>query len=360
MNAALAELLKPITVPASWMYGQAIAARNRRFDRGRRVRRVDRPVISVGNITTGGVGKTPMVAWLADFLGARGHAPVIAMRGYMARPGEMSDEEAEYHERLPHIDVLANPDRVGALQMYLPAHPEIDCVLLDDGFQHRFVHRDLDLVLIDATRGTMSDELLPLGRLREPLANLARADAVVITHASGTDEIIAAKVERYHGRPPLAWSDHIWSHLRLITADGDSGGGGEKHVEVSWLEGRRVVTMLGVGNAQPVHDQLQRSGAAVMADVPAGDHEPYDRAKLNVARGLCDGAEALVMTAKDWAKVRELIDLSQWRVPIVVPHLVLDVFEGAPELQEMVIRIVEESGVRSEAETAKRLPYSTP
>ncbi|MCZ6834290.1 MAG: tetraacyldisaccharide 4'-kinase [Planctomycetota bacterium] len=341
MNQALTDILKPLKVPASWLYGGVIARRNRQFDRGARVQKVQpsAPVISVGNITTGGVGKSPFVTWLAELLLASGHRPVIAMRGYMAKPGELSDEQAEYMERLSGVDVLAHPDRVKTLNAYLPDHEEIDCVLLDDGFQHRYVHRDLDLVLIDATRNTLRDVLLPVGRLREPLVNLHRADAVLVTHASGMDELIEAKIERFHGKPPLAWSDHKWSHLRLFESSPE-----ERQVELRWLKEKRVVTMLGVGNPKPVQKQLEAAGACIMANIPAGDHERYDQAKLNVARGLCDGAQALVMTAKDWVKARELIDFSTWNVPIVVPHLVLDVYEGARELQELVLQTVEGHG----------------
>ena len=336
MNQALAEILMPITVPASWIYAAAVGIRNRGFDRGRNVWKADLPVISVGNLTLGGVGKSPMVAWIADLLIRQGHAPVIAMRGYMARPGEMADEHAEYLDRLEEIKVVASPDRTGALKSFLSDNTQIDCILLDDGFQHRYIHRDLDLVLIDATRNTFRDRLLPQGRLREPLVNLQRADVVIITHAIATDDLISAHVERYHHRPPLAWANHLWSHLRVFESSVE-----EKHCEVNWIRGKGVVTLLGVGNPETIHTQLHEAGAKVLANIPAGDHERYDRAKINVVKGLCGGADILFMTAKDWVKARELIDLSSWPVPIVVPHLTMDVFSGAMELQEKILSTVE-------------------
>ncbi|MHC4129055.1 MAG: tetraacyldisaccharide 4'-kinase, partial [Planctomycetota bacterium] len=181
MSGPLPGYLGALAVPASWLYGLAVAVRNRRFAHGDRVTAVGVPVVSVGNITAGGAGKTPTVTWMAAWLRAAGHNPAIAMRGYMARPDEPGDEQQEHVARLPDIHVVADPDRVGALRAFLPAHPDVDCVLLDDGFQHRHLHRDLDLVLIDATRDTMTDRLLPRGYLREPLSNLRRADAVVVT-----------------------------------------------------------------------------------------------------------------------------------------------------------------------------------
>ena len=129
------------------------------------------------------------------------------------------------------------------------------------------------------------------------------------------------------------------SHLTL-----HEHGETSRNVDVTWLRGKAIVTLLGVGNPRAIIKRLETDGAKVMANIPAGDHEQYDRAKMNVARGLCDGAEALVMTGKDWVKARKLIEWDQWPVPIVVPHLELKVFEGARELQELILRTVENHG----------------
>jgi tetraacyldisaccharide 4'-kinase len=324
--------LAPITAPAAWLYGRVIAARNRRFDGGRDVGRVGVPVISVGNLTTGGAGKTPFVAWLAERLLAAGRRPVIAMRGYGARAGRASDEAREHAERLPDVDVVADPDRRAALGAYLPAHPEVDCVLLDDGFQHRRLHRDLDLVLVDASRPTLSDRLLPRGHLREPPSALRRADAVVVTRAAAVDDALAEEIRRSHGREPLAWSRHAWTRLRRFDADGDG-----TPVDVAWLTGRRVAAMLGVGHPEATVAQMEAAGAVVTARVPARDHEHYTPAKLDRARAAAAGADALVMTGKDWVKARDLIDLTAWTVPILVPDLAIEVFAGEADLTSLVL-----------------------
>jgi tetraacyldisaccharide 4'-kinase len=325
----------PLAVPASWLYGLAVGVRNRRFERGDRVSSVSVPVVSVGNVTAGGAGKTPTVTWLAAWLRAAGHNPAIAMRGYKARPGAPGDEQQEHLDRLPDVHVVATPDRVGALRAFLPAHPDVDCVLLDDGFQHRHLHRDLDLVLIDATHDTMTDRLLPRGYLREPLSSLGRADAVFVTRATSVDGELAAKVQRYHGRPPVAWSRHVWTRLQVVHPDKQ-----QAFVEVPWLRGKRVVTLLGVAHPGPIIGQLEEAGATVARDIPARDHERYERPKLLRARSLCEGADALFMTAKDWVKARHLIDLPSWPVPIVVPWLEIDVYEGADDLKTLVLDAV--------------------
>ena len=194
----------PLTVPASWLYRFAINVRNARFDRGVGVVTLDRPVISVGNLTTGGVGKTPMVMWIAELLRRHDYRPVIGMRGYGARRGERSDEEAEYLDRLDDVAVVAEPDRAAALSTFLEDHREVDCAILDDGFQHRRIARQLDLVLIDASRRTLTDRFLPAGHLREPIANLQRADAVIVTRAEAIDVSLSAQIAQNLGKPPVS------------------------------------------------------------------------------------------------------------------------------------------------------------
>jgi tetraacyldisaccharide 4'-kinase len=332
VSGPLPGFLSPLTAPASWLYGLAVAARNRKFDRGRGVTSVAVPVVSVGNLTVGGAGKTPMVRWLAEWLRCEGHHPAIAMRGYGARPGEASDEQQEHAARLPEVPVVANPDRASALRSFLPDHPEVSCIILDDGFQHRRLHRDLDLVLIDATRDTLDDRLLPRGLLREPVANLRRADAVIVTRARSADADLAAGIERAHGRAPVAWSRHAWTNLRLAGPDEP-----DAVADVGWLRGKRIVTMLGVANPAPILEQATQAGATVVCTITARDHERYDRPKLVLARSLCEGADALLMTGKDWVKARHLLDLPRWPVPIVVPWLEIDVFQGADALKALIL-----------------------
>jgi tetraacyldisaccharide 4'-kinase len=340
-DGPLPAFLSPITVPLSRAYGRVIAMRNARFDRGTGVVRFDRPVISIGNITTGGTGKTPMTAWIARQLMAQGCKPVIAMRGYAAKSGEMSDEQAEYRELLPDVDVLAAPDRAAALREYLPAHPEAKCILLDDGFQHRQIHRDLDLVLLDAGADTFNQRMLPAGHLREPLVNLNRADAVIVTHADADfskSEVssLRSQIEELLGKSPVAWSRHQWIELSVMTSDGQT-----QIQSASWLRNKRVVTMLGIGRPSSVTDELERRGARIMANIPAADHERFDRAKVTTARGLCDGCDALVATAKDWVKLRSLIDLEHWPSAIIVPRLEIDVFDGESALKELILAAVQ-------------------
>lgn len=330
MSDPLPGYLKPLTIPLSGLYYLALAVRNARFDKGIRVTKLPLPVISVGNITTGGTGKTPMVMWIARLLVANGHMPVIVMRGYGAANGNHSDEHALYEKYLADVPVLANPDRINAINSYLPKHPEISCVLLDDGFQHRFIARDLDLVLIDESQRTFSQRLLPAGHLREPLANLKRADAVIVTRADPEIEDNFAAIELYHGKKPVAWSQHKWTGLDIYDPDLNSK-------DVNWLNGKGILTMLGVGNPKSICQQIEAFGAKVAVNVPVSDHQKYSIADIRKAKELCNSLDAMLVTAKDWVKLRGLIDCRDWPVPVVVPQLDIEIFKGKEQLKELIL-----------------------
>jgi len=344
MNGPLPGLPAALTAPASWLYGLVIGVRNARYDRGSAVMPVSVPVVSVGNLTVGGAGKSPMVTWVIGRLLGAGARPVIGMRGYGARPGEMSDEHLVHCRRQPDVPVVADPDRVGALRSFLRQYSEIDCVVLDDGFQHRRLARNLDLVLIDATQDTMHDRLLPRGRLREPLSSLRRADAVIVTRAEALDDELATAVRQWHGKPPIAWSRHAWTGLELYHRPNRP-----QDTPVSWLDGKRVVTLLGVGNPESVRRQVEAAGAVIAADVPARDHERYDAARLAAVKSVCNGVDAVVMTSKDWVKVRRLATVESLPVPIVVPRLEIDVFEGEAALTTMIEHAVSSASRRGPA-----------
>ena len=332
MSRPLPRYLMPLAIPLSGLYGLAVDARNARFDKGNRVIKLPVPVISVGNITTGGTGKTPMVMWIARWLCKNGYKPVIAMRGYGATRDQQSDEHALYEKYLTSVPVLADADRKRALKSFLPNHPEINCVLLDDGFQHRFVARDLDLVLIDDTQDTFKQRLLPAGHLREPLINLKRADAIIVTRSTSGHGDIAAEIEQNHGKKPVAWSQHKWTGLEIYNPDLNT----ENTV---WLNGKGILTMLGVGNPKSILLQIEAFGAKVDVNVPVSDHQKYSIANIKKAKELCNSLDAMLVTAKDWVKLRGLIECNDWPVPIVVPQLEIEFFNGQEQLQELVLNV---------------------
>ena len=178
-----AAVLRGLLRAAETPYTLAVRWRNRQYDRGRKpVERVDVPVISVGNLTLGGTGKTPLVEWLARWFRQRGVRVTIISRGYGAEAGARNDEALELEQKLPDVPHVQNADRVAAAKM---AIEEFDCqlILLDDAFQHRRIHRDLNIVVVDALEPFGFGHVFPRGALREPLSGLRRADMVVLSRA---------------------------------------------------------------------------------------------------------------------------------------------------------------------------------
>lgn len=280
------------------VYGAGVRLRNWSFDAGwRKQHRLPRAVVSVGNLTAGGTGKTPVVAWLCAKLRERGHSPAVLMRGYRAHPGEKGDEQRLLEVILSDTTVQANPDRILAARQVLAAHPGVDVFVLDDGFQHRRVARDFDLVLIDATQPLDDARLLPRGLLREPIRSLRRASAVLITRAEPGEPRIGPLRDTIarHTTAPVFQSRFLVDRLL------DAGG------SPVCIAGRQVLAVSGIGNPAAFVQTLEKAGARVGAEARFADHHAYtaDDIRRIVAEAGQLGALA-VTTTKDWVKIQPL------------------------------------------------------
>ena len=265
------------------LYRAGISRRNAAFDAGRGVKKVEDgrvPVVSIGNLSVGGTGKTPMVMHVLHLLLEHGHRPCVAMRGYSKSRDGAADETDAYRRAFPDVPVVARPDRAAGLaQLFgagdrerradatrgvavlgareqradatrsvaVPGGHLPDCVVLDDGFQHRQIARDLDVVLIDATpgRSVFDDRLLPAGWLREPVAGLRRASAVVLTHAELADAAHLAALRgrvRANTEAPVAVTRHVWTGLKRRAK------GEDQMLPLETLIGRRVVGCAAIGH----------------------------------------------------------------------------------------------------------------
>lgn len=299
-------------------------------------------MISVGNLSTGGTGKTPMVEHLAKMIQDSGGRPLIAMRGYRAKQGEPADEQAEYAERLPGITVLADPKRFETVQTYLSSNANaVDCLLLDDGFQHRQLARDLDLVLLDATRPFWRDHLLPLGMLRERKESLARADAVIITRCDRLDATTQGEIRKQvllcHQRPPVAWTRYRWAKLHLTSQERN------EEQPAQWLAGKPVCSVVAIGNPDAFEAQLRGSDARVVCSVRKRDHYHYDARFVQriLRRTKAVGAEALVTTSKDWVKLIRFSPAGGWPLPVVRPIPEVEFLEGEEDLRDLVSGVLQ-------------------
>ncbi|HET6423357.1 MAG TPA: tetraacyldisaccharide 4'-kinase [Planctomycetaceae bacterium] len=341
--------LRTVCHVASWGYAAGMTLRNAAYDSGWwRSHGVDIPVISVGNITTGGTGKTPIVAWITHQLQARGRRPGILSRGYrsldktsflpcttgsasalttsqgdktLAKPvahNAANDEAMVLAQLCPGVPQVAMRDRVAGAAIAIQQHG-CDALVLDDAFQHRRLARDLDLVLIDATQPWGFGHLLPRGLLREPLSALKRADAVIITRA---DQVDAATITdlRHTVARVRGVDEHIavrFAPQRLINTLGEKKS-------PTHLVSRKTIAFCGIGNPDGFRHTLRDLGLnAELRAFP--DHHHYTAADLDRLaewRQQHDAA-ALITTMKDLVKIPETHSLAEhiWAVDIAPEFL---------------------------------------
>ena len=287
-------LLRIAEVPYTW----AVARRNRQFESGsREIHRVDVPVVSVGNLTMGGTGKTPIVAWLARWFREQEIRVTIVSRGYGAEAGAKNDEALELEEQLPDVPHLQNPNRVEAASTAIEELGS-ELILLDDGFQHRRLARDLDIVLVDATQPLGFGHVFPRGMLREPLAGFARADVIMLTRCDQVDAERRAEIRQSIARnaPDAVWVEVAFAPRCLRNASGEKA-------PVDSLAKRRVVAFAGIGNPAGFRQTLVDSGYDIAAFHEFADHHAYERTDIDgLVTAAADG-DAVVCTHKDLVKI---------------------------------------------------------
>lgn len=256
------------------------------------------PVISIGNLSAGGTGKTPCTIALATRLLARGERVGILLRGYGARDPGKSDEARLYRQALPEARVYADPDRVASAQR--GAADGCTVLLLDDGFQHQRLARDLDLVLIDCTNPWSSGWPFPAGLLREWPRALADASAMILTRAdqAAPESIhaITETIRRWNPGCPLLQSQH--QPTGLIALDGS-------RQPLEFLQDRECVALAGIGRPGAFVQTLRHCGARVNAMHAFPDHWDYSTAECS-AIALAAGDLPILTTAKDGVKLQEV------------------------------------------------------
>ena len=299
------------------IYGKIMDVRNGLYDKGRfETHDLGARVISIGNITTGGTGKTPLVAYVASVLADHGETVCILSRGYgrkdsnkrvlvsdgstiLSSPETSGDEPFELAQKLlGKAIVIADADRVSAAE-WAKRKFGVTAFVLDDGFQHRRAGRDVDIVCVDATNpggytqaGSLrSGEVLPAGRLREPITNLKRADVVVITRADLVDDI-----------------SNLRSEILDLNPEATIFAATNKIVNLAELNGRRIFAFCGLGNPENFYEHLRREGINVVGTKTFPDHHQYTQKDIEQIESevrAC-GAETLVTTAKDDVKLYDL------------------------------------------------------
>jgi tetraacyldisaccharide 4'-kinase len=304
-------LLRTALLPLVVAFRASVALRALAYRRGwLRVRRLNCPVISVGNLSVGGTGKTPFVVFLAETLLRLGWKPSILSRGYGRRSGEgpialepgagrapdprvVGDEPALLARRLPEVPLVIAADRYRAGLM-AEERFGVNVHLLDDGFQHLALARELDIVLLDLTRNYSTAALLPAGSLREPLAALARAQIVVLTRAELADPLpLENELRRLN--PDLK----IFRSRTRLEKFVDAASGNV--LAMASVVGKPVCAFCGIGNPSAFFGDLRKWGLAPVVERVFPDHHPYSEQELGaLSRQATEiGAATLLTTEKD-------------------------------------------------------------
>jgi tetraacyldisaccharide 4'-kinase len=290
-----------------WLYARGVL----------KCRRLGCPVVSVGNLTVGGTGKTPAVELAVRTLMDLGHRPAVVSRGYGRRTHgvqivadavsirldaeEGGDEPFLLARRLPGVPVVVGGNRYEAGRHAIERFG-VSAIVLDDGFQHRTLAKDLEIVTARARAPWGNGRLLPGGPLREPLAALRRAGLIVVTGARGADDVgeVAEAARRYAPRTPVLAARHAPTECWEA--------GTMKYLPVESLLGKRLFVFAGIGGPDGFRRTLQETGVVESGFARFADHHWYSREELRAldAQAAAGGADGLVTTEKDWVRLRRL------------------------------------------------------
>ncbi|MCM0082810.1 tetraacyldisaccharide 4'-kinase [Geomonas sp. Red32] len=316
---------------AAHPYGAILSARALAYRTGLlRSYRLPRPVISVGNVTLGGAGKTPMTAHLASMLIGKGLRVAVLSRGYggsaegtvrivsdgkrlLATPEEAGDEPCQLARKVPGLMVVIGSNRYRAGQLAMKElNPDV--FILDDGFQHLRLKRDLNLLLVDAAKPFADGHTLPAGFLREGKGACRRADLVVYTRCGDL------RPDLFPDRPKI-WTDHTLTGMVPLE-------GGER-VEFASLQGNRVTAFSGIADPAAFFDLLESCGVRLIAALSFPDHTSYGEEELAAIKRLKDASRSsvLITTEKDAIK---LADHATSLAPVLVAQLDLTSDDWSP------------------------------
>jgi tetraacyldisaccharide 4'-kinase len=359
MNPAGSLILLPLSTVYSAVTRVRLAAYRRRLFS---VSKLAAQVVSVGNLTTGGTGKTPLVEWVCRTIDVVAHEGVregkrvcVLTRGYgranpntqvvvsngadlLANELEAGDEPLLLAKNLQGIAaVVSNPNRVAAGEWAIE-NLQSEVFVLDDAFQHLRISRDLDIVTIDATNPWGGGRLLPYGRLREPISGLSRADCVVITRAEQAADLASVRntIKRIVGSAPIFTSRMLTRGFREINGDPMDG---------SALRSQPIAAFCGIGNPASFFNHLGREGHQLAFTRSFPDHHQYQQSEVDtlVADATGCGAKRLITTAKDAIKLQ----LFKFGLPCFVVDIQISIDEEEP-LVELIRKAIFKEAWRSD------------
>ncbi|MBN1809503.1 MAG: tetraacyldisaccharide 4'-kinase [Planctomycetes bacterium] len=344
-------ILRALFGGLSGIYREVVLLRNRLYASGAiRQTRLPLPSVSVGNVTVGGTGKTPFVEYTVKKLLEVGRRPAVVARGYGPRLKGSNGRKGANDESLllsanTNAPVILTPNRLAGT--YRAAEMGADTVVLDDAFQHLKVHRDLDVVLLDATAPFGFGKMLPRGLLREPMRALDRADMVVITRvdlARPADVTLLrnAAIKAAPGKPVALTAHH--SDALVDVASGEK-------ISVREMEDRPIGAFCGIGNPYSFGLLLRRLGSVLVVARRFGDHHLYAPQEIVEVAGEArrEGAGFLVTTQKDAVKIDKGLAASL-PLPIYYLQMSIDMIEGEDTYMALLLEAIDGFRARTEEE----------
>ena len=304
------------------------------------------PVISVGNLTTGGTGKTPLVIWLCNYLRAKGLHCSILTRGYKASPEQITDEPALLAKACLDTDVIVNPNRIAGARKAVSVC-QSQALVLDDGFQHRKLKRDLDIVAVDATCPFGYGRMLPAGLLREPKRSLARANAVIITRYDqiAEDQIARLEEEIRKIAPDIAIAKAAHKHTAAITFQNEK-------LPLEELRNKKIFAFCGIGNPNAFFRCLEQNHLLLVGTQIFDDHHAYtpNEMKHLFERACSCQAQMIVCTQKDWVKTA-LLSPEKEDITFAYLAMELDFLEGIDKITSLIDGLFSEEAKENKAQT---------
>jgi tetraacyldisaccharide 4'-kinase len=298
----------------------------------------DVPVISIGNITAGGTGKTPLVIWICRFLQNKNVPCAILTRGYKTHTKKRAtsdegratrDEPAILTESCPQAKVIINPDRVAAARLAVGVGAKV--LIMDDGFQHRRLARDLDIVTIDATCPFGYGKLLPAGLLREPVVSLKRAEAAVLTRC---DQISESDLSRTKEKLQLINPDMIVARSihKPICAKSTAG----EKITLEQLRSRNIFAFCGIGNPDAFLSTIKNTGANLVGSKIYNDHYHYTDADFDDIHNQANrlGADLILSTQKDHTHYATCA--TQYDIPFAYLAVEIKFTSGEDKLKQLI------------------------
>ena len=309
-------------LPFSWIYGCGVRFRNFLFDIGiLKSRAFDTPIISVGNLTVGGTGKTPHVEYLIELLQDLFHIAVLS-RGYKRKTKgfvlaeknssvhEIGDEPYQMKKKFPHIIVAVDAKRAHGIEKLNDCYRDLDVILLDDAFQHRYVKPGVNILLVDYHRMIIYDRLLPAGRLREPLEGKDRADIVIVTkcpHDLKPMEFrVITKAINLYPYQDLYFTTLTYGQPRPAYADAEK-------LSLDNLKEYHVLLLTGIASPRQMVEDLQPI-VMTLHPMPFGDHHDFsdvDVQHINETFEALPSPKCIVTTEKDFSRLETTIGLSE-------------------------------------------------